>query len=96
MTATSPVRGKYAPLYRFLRDSGREDLEVTFGKIADLVDGGLPPSAYDHALPWWSNAPRARHVQAAAWLAAGYEVSSVDNGQCTVRFSRSVEHASRS
>ena len=59
--------------------------------IADMVDSGLPPSAYDRTRRmWWSNTADARHVQAAAgWLAAGYVVADVDYAQRQVRFSRS-------
>jgi hypothetical protein len=41
--------GKYAPLGRFLRDSGKEIIEVGMGHIAAMLDGGLPRSAYDRA-----------------------------------------------
>ena len=47
---------KYDPLCRFLRDSGKQHLDVGMDDIADMVDGGLPPSAYDRARRmWWSN-----------------------------------------
>jgi len=83
---------KYDPLCRFLRDSGKQHLDVGMDDIADMVDGGLPPSAYDRARRmWWSNTVDARHVQAAAgWLAAGYVVADVDYAQRRVRFRRAV------
>ena len=81
---------KYDPLCRFLRDSGKQHLDVGMDDIADMVDGGLPPSAYDRARRmWWSNTADARHVQAAAgWLATGYVVADVDYAQRRVRFRR--------
>ena len=81
---------KYDPLCRFLRDSGEQHLEVGMDDIAGMVDGGLPPSAYDPGRRmWWSNTADARHVQAAArWLAAGYTVAGVDYAQRRVRFLR--------
>jgi hypothetical protein len=37
---------KYDPLCRFLRDSGEQHLDVGMDDIAEMVDGGLPPSAF--------------------------------------------------
>jgi hypothetical protein len=81
---------KYAPLCRFLRDSGEQHLDIAMDNIAGMVGGGLPPSAYDRTRRmWWSNTSDARHVQAATgWLAAGYVVSGVDYAQRRVRFHR--------
>jgi hypothetical protein len=81
---------KYAPLCRFLRNSGEQHLDVAMDNIAGMVDGGLPPSAYDRTRRmWWSNTSDARHVQAATgWLAAGYVVAGVDYAQRRVRFHR--------
>jgi hypothetical protein len=81
---------KYDPLCKFLRDAGEQHLDVGMDGIADMVEGGLPPSAYDRARRmWWSNTSDARHVQAATgWLAAGYVVADVDYAQRRVRFRR--------
>jgi len=80
---------KYDPLARFLRSTGEQELDVSTDAIADMVDGGLPPSAYDRSRTMrWSNTADAGHVQAAAgWLAAGYVVTDVDYRQRKVRFS---------
>lgn len=53
-----------------------------FDEIANLV-GGLPPSAFRHR-PWWAN--DARHVQAAAWMAAGWRTEAVDLDRRQVTF----------
>ncbi|HET9974414.1 MAG TPA: hypothetical protein VFQ68_39710 [Streptosporangiaceae bacterium] len=82
---------KYDPVFRFLRDSGLESLDLAMDDLADMVDGGLPPSAYDPGRRmWWSNSDDPRHVQAAAWLAAGYAVApgGVDYALRRVRFTR--------
>lgn len=81
---------KYDPLCRFLRDSDEQHLDVGMDDIADMVDGGLPPSTYGRARRmWWSNTSDARHVQAATgWLAAAYVVTDVDYAQRRVRFRR--------
>lgn len=70
---------------------------MEFEQITAMVPGGLPPSAYDPPRRmWWSNTADSRHVQAAAWLAAGYAVApgGVDYGQRRVRFTRR-DHGSR-
>jgi hypothetical protein len=78
---------KYDPLYRFLRDSGQATVDLSFDVIADMVDGGLPPSAYDpERRMWWSNTTDEHHVQAAAWRRAGYAVAAVDHSRRSVRF----------
>ena len=79
---------KYDPLFRFLCASGEQHVDVGMDDIADMVDGGLPPSAYDRARRmWWSNTSDARHVQAATgWLAAGYVVADIDYAQRQVCF----------
>ena len=84
------IVAKYDPLCRFLRDSGEQHLDVGIDAIANMVDGGLPPSAYDLARRmWWSNTSDDRHVQAATgWLAAGYVVDDVDYTQRRVHFRR--------
>ncbi len=82
---------KYDPLCRYLRDSGQATVELSFDLIADMV-GGLPPSADDpHRRMWWSDTTDKHHVQAVAWLAAGYVVAEggVDYAQRKVRFSHS-------
>lgn len=79
--------GEYDPLCRLLPDSFEVAVELRFDVIANAVDGGLPPSAYDPKHPMrWSNTTDKRHVQAVAWLKAGYEVTYVDYSQRSVRF----------
>jgi predicted ATPase len=80
---------KYDPLRTLLRRSGQQVLELDFDDIAAMVDGGLPSSAYDPARRmWWSNTSDSHHVQAAAWLTAGYEVAAVDYDRRRVLFRR--------
>jgi hypothetical protein len=59
---------------------------MTFVEIGGLV-GELPQSATDDR-PWWGN--ERGHLQADAWLDAGYEVAEVDQGLGIVRFRRRV------
>lgn len=68
--------GKYRPLHVLLAGSSSETLTLAFTQIDGLV-GGLPPSARRYRA-WWANEKGGRHVQATAWLAAGYAVVEVD------------------
>jgi hypothetical protein len=62
---------------------------LSFGEIEQIIGGKLPPSSHNHR-EWWSN-HAGSHVQARAWLEAGWEVESVDQEAQTVRFRRKVE-----
>jgi len=75
---------RYAPLGAMLRRSGLHHVEVTFREIGDLVCG-LPPSSLRHR-SWWGN--DRYHVQARAWLDAGYQVDNLDFDAGTVLFRR--------
>ena len=77
---------KYDPLRHYLASKPGPTLQMPFDEIAKLVDG-LPPSAADHR-QWWENSDS--HVQAQAWMAAGWEIDSVDVVSRTVRFRRTV------
>jgi len=48
---------------------------LSFEEISGLVPGGLPHSAYVHR-ERWSNELSGSHVQARAWLNAGYRAGS--------------------
>ena len=74
---------KYDPL-RELLDAARGHRTFRFDELAQHV-GGLPQSAYVHAA-WWANENDGRHVQAAAWMAAGYLVREVNLAQQRVTF----------
>ncbi len=62
-------------------------VEMSFAKIARLVDGGLPASA-DKYTAWWSNEEEGGHIQKQAWLDAGRRTSGVDLNAQRVRFTR--------
>lgn len=65
---------KYDPLRNYLEGLTHE-VTLPFAQINDLVPGGLPQSAYNHDA-WWANEEDGQHVQARAWLDAGYRVSA--------------------
>jgi len=75
---------KYDPLCDWLATK-HAAVSASFEEIAHLV-GGLPPIAYKRP-EWWENNDD-RHVQAAAWLAAGMQIEVLDLGGQTVTFGR--------
>jgi len=83
---------KYAPLQmRLMEVSHSEGYEtLSFVEIEQIIGDKLPPSAHNHR-EWWSN-HAGSHVQARAWLEAGWEVESVDQAAQTVRFRQTGKH----
>ena len=75
---------KYAPLAAHLRESERDSVAMTFGKVEATIDAPLPPSAYRHRA-WWSNNP-SNNTCTRAWLDAGYETTEVDMKSRTLSF----------
>jgi len=86
--------GKYDQLRSHLTTDGRHHIELSFDEIERVV-GGLPLSAREHRA-WWANEVQGSHVQADAWLGAGYRVDAVDQVGRRVRFVRSALGASAS
>ena len=81
-------RGKYAPLYRFLRTRAGGEWRVSFTDIEAVLGFTLPESARVHR-PWWSNQRNAGgHSHALAWLLAGWKTRAVDLEQETLVFQR--------
>lgn len=79
---------KYLPLQVHLSGVSHLEshVELSFAEIEQIIGDSLPPSAHDHR-EWWSN-HAGSHVQARAWLEAGWDVDNVDRGSQTVRFRR--------
>jgi CelD/BcsL family acetyltransferase involved in cellulose biosynthesis len=61
---------KYDPLRDYLKMSARVVVTMRQEEIAKLV-GSLPNSASLYSA-WWANEEAGSHVQAKAWLGAGY------------------------
>ncbi len=74
---------KYAPLSRHLGHS-RGVVELSFEDIEEVLGFALPRSARRHPA-WWSNSG-GTHVQATAWISAGYRTEDVSIAQEKVRF----------
>ena len=49
---------------------------MTFVEVEEVIGDKLPRSAFQYR-PWWSNNP-SNHVNAEAWLRAGYKTADVD------------------
>lgn len=77
---------KYFALKSFLNSQTRARLGLSFEEIARIAGVELPASAYDHPA-WWANSKS--HVQAEAWLGAGYKTENVDLAAKRVEFVRS-------
>jgi hypothetical protein len=56
---------------------------MTFAEIEIIIADKLPDSARLYSA-WWANDPT--HVQATAWLNAGWKVDSVNKHQRSVTF----------
>ena len=80
---------KYAPFYNFLRnlDPNRIEITLSFGKIEAIIDDDLPYSARNHRA-WWGNEQDGQHVNAHAWMNAGWKVDSVNLVRESVRLVR--------
>ncbi len=79
---------KYRVLRRRPEREAGPSVEMTFAEI-DHVVGGLPASAR-HYPAWWSNEREGTHVQAHAWMDAGWRVENVSFTGEKVRFTKSL------
>lgn len=78
--------GKYDPLHERLTRAVGDTLTMSFREIDELVQG-LPRSARLYAA-WWANEKGQGHVEARAWMGAGWNVDRVDFGTEQVTFRR--------
>jgi hypothetical protein len=83
------MTGKYDPLEKYLRSLPRTQEEVTlsFESIEQVLNDKLPPSAHEHRA-WWGNQQQGTHVEAIAWMDAGWMVDTVDLREKWVKFVR--------
>jgi hypothetical protein len=83
------MAGKYDPLEKYLRSLPRTQEEVTlsFESIEQVLNDALPPSAHEHRA-WWGNQQQGTHVEAIAWMDAGWMVDTVDLREKWVKFVR--------
>jgi len=83
------MTGKYNPLENYLAilPASRGEVRLSFEHIERMLNDKLPPSAKQHS-SWWSNETEGFHVQARAWMDAGWKVDAVNFSQKWVRFVR--------
>jgi hypothetical protein len=86
------MAGKYTPLEKYLAGLPLTQREVTlsFEQIERILGKTLPSSAYNHQA-WWANEVAGSHVEAHAWLSAGWKVESLDLARKQVRLIRNLE-----
>jgi hypothetical protein len=82
---------KYTPLMEYLHNFDKNQNEVTlsFTQIESVIADKLPQSAFNHEA-WWANEVDGSHVEAHAWMGAGWKVDHVDFTRKIVRFIRSI------
>lgn len=78
---------KYQPLTAFLKGSSANQVPLTFAEVERILGSKLPASAYEHPA-WWANDAGNSHVQARAWLNAGYRTERIDKHTKTLVFAR--------
>jgi hypothetical protein len=81
---------KYNPLRKYLKAMTPDvsDITLTFAKVEIVLGRSLPASARDYR-EWWGNENNpTSHVQACAWMRAGWSVDGVDLESETVQFRR--------
>jgi hypothetical protein len=81
---------KYTPLKGYLENLGKKqnDVTLTFTQIGRIIGATLPQSARNYGA-WWANEREGSHVEAHAWMDAGWKVDYVDFTRKCVRFIRS-------
>jgi hypothetical protein len=65
---------KYEGLTEYLQKQAGKRVTLSFGQVEGIIGDALPDSARRHRA-WWANDPK--HVEAAAWLSAGWKSASV-------------------
>jgi hypothetical protein len=78
---------KYETLRTFLASQRQSHLRMSFDEVAKAAGTKLPASAYRYPA-WWANDPSGGHVQASAWLDAGFRAEQVDLAAKRVVFVR--------
>ncbi|MEP7209557.1 MAG: hypothetical protein ABI740_01860 [Alphaproteobacteria bacterium] len=78
---------KYEPLTSFLNRAKKSVVELSFSEIEGIIGAKLPASAYEYPAFWSNNAEG--HVNARAWIAAGFLSERVDIAAERIVFRRS-------
>lgn len=86
----SDTLGKYYPLQKWFESLAPDKTHVhaVFSKIEEIINDSLPPSAREYTVWWTDKSTGTTHVNAYAWLDAGWEVESLDLKNEMVNFTR--------
>lgn len=79
---------KYDPLSGFLKAQTAQRLPMTFTQVEKVLGTKLPSSALKYQA-WWANEATGSHVQAQAWMTAGFQTAEVDLSEQKLVFARS-------
>lgn len=79
----------YAPLEEYFRGIPmiQEDVTLTFEIVEKILGESLPSAAYEQ-YDWWGNQKQGTHVEAIAWMNAGWMMETVNLNERWVRFVR--------
>ncbi|WP_371346899.1 hypothetical protein [Ancylobacter sp. IITR112] len=78
---------KYEPLGTYLAGQPGRRVALDFPAIEAVLRFPLPGSAHRYPA-WWANEINGRHVQAHAWMDAGWRVDGIDLLKKEVVFAR--------
>jgi hypothetical protein len=78
---------KYDPLHEQLASRTESVLKLSSAEIERILGEPLPASARKHQA-WWANEFEGSHVEARAWLDAGYRTQGLDLNGETIDFVR--------
>lgn len=81
---------KYDPLHAYLRQlpTAAQEHSLTFAQVENILGFRLPRSAYVYR-EWWANPSKpSQHPYAQSWLAAGWQVGTVNQPEQWVCFKR--------
>lgn len=85
---------KYEPLHQHLTGVTSDRIRLSFQEIERILRFSLPNSARQYA-PWWANTGGS-HIQADAWMSAGWRTAQVDVQGERVTFERTARRPSAS
>lgn len=81
---TTGYHGKYTPLKQYLQTVDKNQLELSFSEIEEILGFSLPMSAHKYDA-WWSNGSKPHSY---AWLDAGWTVADYSFSNQVVQFSQ--------
>ena len=78
---------KYDVLGDYLKTCGKNTIRLTFDTIEEILGFELPMSAHKYPA-WWENQRVPGHPYCQAWLGVGYKVSSLNQTDKWVEFTK--------